>query len=144
MNRAEALVRLATGMQTDHAAFRSMRELLEAQFQAALRHQSSTLAGLADEIVALCGEIETRRKERVALVDALAPQTEEPIAARIGRILSQLPEPHDKTAESLWRALEREVGECRTLNARNCALMMNQYDIMQRVLSDGSETYAPA
>ena len=143
MNRIGAVVRLAEGLQADDTAFRSLRELLEAQFHAALRHQSAELTGLSGRITALCEEIETRRKERVALVDLLEPG-QEGVEQRIRRMLSRLPEPHARAALSAWRALEELVLECKSLNVRNCKLMMDQFDIMQRVLATGDETYAPA
>jgi len=36
------------------------------------------------------------------------------------------------------------VKECKALNMRNCRLLMDQHDIMQRVLQTEADTYAPA
>jgi flagella synthesis protein FlgN len=46
--------------------------------------------------------------------------------------------------DNCWSALEAAVQECKALNTRNCRLLMDQHDIMQRVLQTESDTYAPA
>jgi flagella synthesis protein FlgN len=137
-------MRLAEGVQADLVGFRSLHGLLDEQFAAALRHQSAQLSELAERITALCAEAEERRKQRAALLDALAPETKPNTGAQMLALFALLPVPHGAAASEAWQTLERLVEDCKALNTRNCTLMMDQYDIMQRVLSNESETYAPA
>lgn len=140
---AQALLRLADGVRADVADYERLRERLEAQFDAALRHDSGRLTGLADEIVALCGTLDARRQERNGLLGVFAAALKGmPGGDAVPALLARLPANRRGAAD--WPTLCGLVRECKALNVRNCRLLMDQYDIMQRVLDDGEGLYAPA
>lgn len=139
VTRQEALARLLAGVADDVGAYRALALLLEAQFEAALRHRSATLAQLADEVGALVDALETRRRQRVALVGALlgAPGT-------MGQAAELLKGASRQQLDANWAELERMVPECKRLNQRNSDFLTDQYTIMQRVLQGEDQIYAPA
>ncbi len=144
VDRKQSLVRLSQGMQADFVDYRALRELLKAQFQAAVGHRSAQLAQLADQITALCATLEARRVERVALVSLWNPLVgERAPAERVPMVLGELPEGFRQPALALWQALEAIVLECKALNQRNCSVLLDQHEVMQRVLGNGDEIYAP-
>lgn len=148
MTRREALQKLFQGMHADVQGYRRLRELLDEQFEAALQHRTEQVREVVERISALAQELEARRRERVDLVGRLAPRAAPP---SIGAVAGMLQGAARATFESCWSSLEKLVHECKRLNQRNCRLLMDQYEIMRRVLDDlahgaGSEagTYAPA
>lgn len=142
---AETLFRLAAGVRADVADYGLLRERLEAQFDAALHHDTGRLARLADEIVALCGTLDARRGERTRLIGVFASALKgTPAADAVPALLAHLPEGQRSAAAADWADLCLLVRECKALNVRNCRLLMDQHDIMQRVLNDGDGIYAPA
>lgn len=142
---AQALGRLAVGVQADVADYEQLRERLEGQFDAALRHDSGRLARLADEIVALCNTLDERRRERNALLRVFAAALKGmPPADAMVTLLARLPESRRSAALADWTNLNILVRECKALNVRNGRLLMDQHEIMSRVLKDGDDTYAPA
>ena len=138
MTRDQAIAKLAAGIQADLAASSTLLELLERQFDAALRHRSAQLAELADELMPALEAMEQRRVQRVSLVRALlGPQ------ADMAQLIASLAAPQRAAVAADWHALEQMVLECKRLNARNSALVTEQYSIMQRVLHGEEQTYAP-
>lgn len=143
-NRQQTLIGVARGMQADIADYRALRDLLQAQFEAALRHRPAELAQLARDISTLCETLEKRRVERVGLVDSCVEVTVNlPREERVMAVLLQLPASYHGLAQSVWQTLQKLVPECKALNLRNCNLMMDQHEIMQRVLNAESDIYAP-
>lgn len=141
MKPREAYSRLFAGMRADLQDYRSLRELLEAQFLAALQHRSSDIADIGTQITALAAVLDARRAERQQLAALLAPRGAKPSMTAVANRL----EGASRSAfDTCWQALESAVRDCKTLNMRNCRLLMDQYDIMQRVLSTETHTYAPA
>ncbi|WP_332673164.1 flagellar export chaperone FlgN [Aromatoleum sp.] len=140
MTRKDALDAILAGVVADVAAYRALRELLDAQFDAALRHDSARIAGVGDRITALASTMHARRAERVGLAARLVGRAVEKPDA----VFALMPAPAREYAESSWRELELRVRECRELNERNCRLLMDQHEIMRRVLDGEAETYAPA
>lgn len=142
MTAREALGRLIKGVHADLSDYRTLRELLDAQFEAALKHRSAVITDVADRISALTSQLEKRRVERVALAKVLAgKQGNETISA----VSARLPANARPAFDEWWQALEKLVQECKRLNQRNCDLLMNQHEILQRVLqTDAGGTYAPA
>lgn len=133
MTRDQAVAKLADGIEADLAASATMLELLERQFDAALRHRSAELAELAEQLMPALEAMEQRRVQRVSLVRALlGPEGD----------MAQMVAGHAALA-ARWHALEQVVLECKRLNARNSALLTEQYSIMQRVLHGEEEIYAP-
>ena len=59
-------------------------------------------------------------------------------------LLPHYPERARRGVEAAWASLESLVRECKALNARNGRLIVDQHDIMQRVLHGEADIYAPA
>jgi flagella synthesis protein FlgN len=138
MTRDQALTRLLDGIQADLGACATVRELLERQFQAALRHRGAELTGLADELMPQLDAMEQRRQQRVQLVRALFG-----IDATMDNMLASLPAPQRTRAAGDWARLEQLVRECKQATTRNATLMADQYSVMQRVLHGEEQLYAP-
>jgi flagellar biosynthesis protein FlgN len=140
----QALQQLALGVQADLNDYGSLKALLQTQFEAALRHQTSALAQVAGEITALCQILQVRRLQRVTLVDQCAALAADASPQdKVEALLAQLPFAYRAVAQSLWHKLQALVHECKVLNLRNCTLLMDQHEIMQRVLNDESDIYVP-
>lgn len=138
MTRDQAVAKLAAGIEADLSASNTLLELLERQFDAALRHRSAQLAELAEQLMPALEAMEQRRVQRVALVRALLGPDGD-----MARLIASLAAPARAALAADWHALEQMVLECKRLNARNSALLTEQYSIMQRVLHGEEETYAP-
>jgi len=134
-----AMARLLAGVDADLAACERLAQLLETQFGAALRHRNDQLATLAGSIVAEAGQMEARRRQRVALVGGLAGP-----AAGMDHLLLLLRAPARHALRLRWAELERRLLACKRLNERNGALLTEQYSTMQRVLLGEEHLYAPA
>jgi flagella synthesis protein FlgN len=142
MTVREALSRLIKGVHADLGDYRTLRELLDVQFDAALKHRSAVISDIAERISALTGQLEKRRSERVALAKVLAGKQSN---VTISAVSARLPVTARPAFDEWWQTLEKRVQECKRLNQRNCDLLMNQHEILQRVLqADGGGTYAPA
>lgn len=138
MTRDQAVAKLAAGIQADLAASTTLLELLERQFDAALRHRTAQLGELAEQLMPALDAMEQRRVQRVALVRALLGPDGD-----MAKLIASLAAPGRAALAADWHALEQMVLECKRLNARNSALLTEQYSIMQRVLHGEEQTYAP-
>jgi flagella synthesis protein FlgN len=141
MTAREALGRLVKGVRADLVDYRTLRELLDAQFEAALKHRTAAINDVAQRITKLTAQLEKRRVERVALAKALVGRQAN---VTISAVASLLPGNSRASFNEGWQTLEKLVHECKRLNQRNCNLMMTQREILQRVLQVGGDTYAPA
>ncbi|WP_116810657.1 flagellar export chaperone FlgN [Steroidobacter cummioxidans] len=142
MTVREALGRLIKGVHADLGDYRTLRELLDVQFEAALKHRSAVISDIAERISALTAQLEKRRAERVALAKVLVGKQSN---VTISAVSARLPANARPAFDEWWQSLEKLVQECKRLNQRNCDLLMNQHEILQRVLqADGGGTYAPA
>jgi flagella synthesis protein FlgN len=141
MKPREAFNRIFTGMRADLQDYRTLRDLLEAQFEAALQHRTEALAEIGARIVALTSVLEERRAERQRLAASVVPRGAQ---LSMVAVASRLQGASRAAFDTCWKALETAVRDCKALNVRNCRLLMEQYDIMQRVLSAEPDTYAPA
>jgi len=139
VSRGRALAMIVRGVELDGEAYGRLRELLEVQFAAVLRHDAASLGELAAQITALVAEIDARRVERETICATLAGQ-----GARIPAILPLLPELSRQAFGTAWSALEAQVLDCKRLNARNGRLLTEQHALMQRLLRGDTDTYAPA
>lgn len=139
MTRNEAMLRLIRDVQADVRDYGSLRQLLENQFQSAVRHETSRLNQLANEIVVLVDTLDSRREDRVMLIHALTGETD---PHNIQGVLAQLTANAHDTLTTQWQALEALVRECKSLNTRNCELIVEQNAIMQRVLHGEDSIYA--
>ncbi|WP_311196566.1 flagellar export chaperone FlgN [Rugamonas fusca] len=138
-SRQDTMRALLQGVAADLLAYQQLHELLEQQFDGAVRHQSARLTELADAITALVDTMEARRAARVAQVQRLlGPQ------GTMAQAFALLKNPARERMEADWRTLEHRVRECKRLGKRNSDLLVEQYTIMQRVLHGEEQLYAPA
>ena len=138
MTREQAVAKLASGVTADLAACTTLLELLEHQFDAALRHRTAQLGELSKLLMPALDAMEQRRVQRVSLVRALLGPDGDMKA-----LIAGLAAPVKEALAAEWETLEQMVTECKRLNARNSALMTEQYSIMQRVLHGEEQIYAP-
>ncbi|MFC3461337.1 flagellar export chaperone FlgN [Massilia haematophila] len=138
MTRQQAVAALADGVQLDLEAAKAILALLERQFQAALRHQGSELAALAEELTPALDAMDARRRQRVALVRALHG-----LDGTMAGFIAAQPEPGRARLAASWSELERLVVVCKAATTRNGNLLADQFTTMQRVLHGEEQTYAP-
>jgi len=138
LTRDQAVARLLDGIQSDLQACGTIRELLERQFQAALRHQAAKLGALAEQLMPQLDSMEQRRLQRVQLVRALHGAD-----ATMDQLLNGLPPAQRASASADWARLEQLVRDCKQATTRNGNLMADQYTVMQRVLHGEDQLYAP-
>jgi flagella synthesis protein FlgN len=138
LTRDQAVTRLLDGIQADIQACAAIRELLERQFQAALRHRGAELGELAGELMPQLDAMEQRRQQRVQLVRALHG-----VDATMDNLLDSLDAPRRARAGADWERLEALVRDCQEATTRNSGLMAEQYTVMQRVLHGEDQLYAP-
>ena len=138
MTRDQAVARLLDGVRADLGACGTIRDLLERQFQAALRHRGAELAQLAEQLTPELDAMEQRRQQRVHLVRALlGPQ------ATMDDLFGSLPAQQSARGRTDWDELEALVRDCKQATTRNGNLMAEQFTIMQRLLHGEDDTYAP-
>jgi flagella synthesis protein FlgN len=138
LTRDQAVARLLDGIRNDLQACAVIRELLERQFQAALRHRAAELGALAEELMPQLDAMEQRRQQRVQLVRALHGAS-----ATMDDLLNGLPAAQRAGATADWAQLEQQVRDCKQATSRNGSLMADQYSVMQRVLHGEDQLYAP-
>ncbi len=138
MTRQQANLLLADGVQADVRDSAEVLALLERQFDAALRHRSSELTLLAEQLTPLLDAMEARRQQRVSLVRALMGQQ-----GSMGDYIGSLAEPARGALAAAWADLESTVQACKAATARNGGLLAEQYTVMQRVMHGEDDTYAP-
>jgi flagella synthesis protein FlgN len=138
MTRLQAGASLVDGVREDLAACAAIHQLLERQFDAAVRHQSAQLADLAQQLAPLLDAMETRRQQRLALVRALLGQH-----ASMADFIAGLDEPARARAAAEWRELEALAVACKGATTRNSTLLAEQFSVMQRVLHGEEQIYAP-
>jgi flagella synthesis protein FlgN len=138
MTRDQAVARLLDGIQDDMTSCGDVHELLDRQFQAALRHHGAELSALAEELMPRLDAMEERRKQRVQLVRALFGPD-----ATMDALFASLAAPQKSSASAAWAQLERLVRDCKQATVRNGNLMADQYSVMQRLLHGEDDTYAP-
>lgn len=144
MTAREALGRLIKGVRADLGDYRKLRELLDTQFEAALKHRTAVISDVSERITELTTRLEQRRVERVALAKALVGKQTNGAKVTISAVEARLPASTRTAFNEGWQHLETLVQECKRLNQRNCNLMMTQHEILQRVLRvGGGDTYAP-
>ena len=137
--RQDAMRALLAGIAEDVRAYPLLQNLLEQQFQAALRHQATQLGQVAEAISTLVDALQQRRELRVALAQRLLAPT-----ANMAQACALLKNPAREKIESDWKTLETMVVECKRLSKRNGDLLLEQHSIMQRVLHGEDQLYAPA
>lgn len=138
ITRRQAALQLAAGVRADLEACGAILELLERQFDAALRHRGAALAELARQLEPALDAMEQRRQQRVALVRALLG-----LEATMAAFIAGQDAPERARLGAEWAELERLVVACKDATARNSALLAEQFSVMQRVLHGEEQTYAP-
>lgn len=138
MTRQQAQAALADGVQADVRDSAEVLALLERQFEAALRHQSSELTQLAGLLTPLLDAMEARRQQRVSLVRALLGSS-----GTMTQYIATLPGQAQAAFSAAWSDLERTVQACKEATTRNGGLLAEQYTVMQRVLHGEDGIYAP-
>ncbi|GGC74566.1 flagellar export chaperone FlgN [Undibacterium terreum] len=130
---------LMKGVAEDVKTYRSLQILLEDQFNAALRYQATQLNEIAEQITATVDTLEQRRQQRVFLVENLLGPN-----GTVAGAFPILTGNAREAMESGWQLLEELVIDCKQRNVRNSKLMMDQQNIMQKVLhGDEEQIYAP-
>lgn len=138
MTRQQAHGLLLDGVRLDVADGGAVRDLLEQQFDAAVRHRTAELTGLAARLTPLLDAMEARRQQRVSLVRALlGPQ------ATMDAYFATLAAAARAEAQAAWDELERIVLACKQATHRNATLLAEQHSVMQRVLHGEDDIYAP-
>ncbi|WP_227470445.1 flagellar export chaperone FlgN [Massilia sp. YMA4] len=138
LSRQEAMQQLLQGVADDKAGYARLLELLDEQFDAAIRHQRDRLGSIAAAIGTLVDTLESRRARRVELATVLVGPA--PTMAAIFALLR--PESRARVQED-WAALEQMVGAAKAGGKRNGDLLAEQYTIMQRVLHGEDQLYEP-
>lgn len=140
MSRAALLLKqLRDGLDHDQAGYQRLHGLLEAQFQAALRHQADAMAELADGILAQVAELDAQRERRQQLLVALLGRNGTP---SLKALLARLPQASAQPLAQLWRHLQLALADCKALNLRNCQFIIEQQALMQQLLGREEATYA--
>lgn len=138
MSRPAALSRLARDVQADLTDYAMLRDALAHVFDAAMRHESERMAELTAQVGRLVDTLNQRRDTRVALTRAL---TGDAAPRSLDGVLAQLAPAAREQLASHWRELEALVRECKQLNSRNCAFVVEQHALMQRVLHGEEGVY---
>jgi len=139
MTREQAVGRVLDDIHADLGACATIRDLLERQFSAALRHRGAELSALSELLMPQLDAMEARRQQRVQLVRALCGEQ-----ATMDDLFGGLDERRRKLARANWEHLEQLVADCKQATIRNQYLMAEQHSTMQRVLHGDDQTYAPA
>jgi len=142
MNSRAALSRIFAGMLADVDDYVHLRELLVQQFDAALHHRTGDIRAIGERISELAAILDGRRRERMLLARLLI--VDPSVRASVAAVTRRLRGEARARFDSCWASLEALVRECKALNQRNCRLLMDQHDIMRRVLDRDMDTYAPA
>lgn len=133
---APALAQLLRDAQADLGDYERLAQLLEQQFNAALRHDAAQLQTLAEDIGPLLDALDQRRLARVALVTQLLGPLS---ATSMASLFERLPAARRAPVQALWDRLEQAVLACKASNARNARLMTEQHALLQRVLHGAQE-----
>ena len=138
LTREQAVGRVLDDIHADLGACATIRDLLERQFSAALRHRGAELTALSEQLMPQLDAMEARRQQRVQLVRALlGPQ------ATMDDLFGSLPGSLRTRGQTGWDRLEALVRDCKQATVRNGNLMAEQFTIMQRLLHGEDDTYAP-
>jgi flagella synthesis protein FlgN len=142
--RPKSLQKILAGVRGDLADYRRLRELLEAQFVAALRHRADEIHDVVARILELTAVLDGRRRERVELVGALLAGGTATSGMSLRAVSARLPITLRANFDACCARLEELVRECKRLNRRNCHLLTAQADSMRQVQNPEAYTYAPA
>ncbi|KVO87711.1 hypothetical protein WL21_04845 [Burkholderia ubonensis] len=133
--------RLLDDLREDFAAYRRLAEMLDAQFEAALRIDFEALRAFATAIGSEVERIAARRETRVSQIGAQPGG-----AVRLAERVFPGPERALQRATLIGRCNEIEmlIGECKARATRNGNLLGSQFEAMQRLVNGERHTYVPA
>lgn len=136
-----AMERLLRDVQADLLDYAELMELLEQQFDGALRHDASALEDLAGRIVAVVDQLDARRQFRLGLLTRLSGGA----APSVPALVAQWPADRRSAVQALWDRLAQAVQDCKARNLRNARLLTEQHALLARVLHGPEDTlYADA
>jgi flagella synthesis protein FlgN len=138
MTRDQANAELGADVRADLEATGAMLDLLQRQFDAAIRHRTAELAELAAQLEPALEQMDVRRQRRVSLVRALHGPD-----ATMSGLIEALPQPARQQLAEDWAELESRVRACKEATTRNANLLAEQFSVMQRVLHGEEQLYAP-
>lgn len=136
---AVMLRQLTDGLRADLAAYDELRELLNQQFNAALKHDADQMSELSARILTQVAALDVQRARRRELLVSLLGSAVEP---SVRMLLQRLPASTAQPIAVLWRALEQALTACKTLNLRNCQLITEQQALMQQLMGREEHVYA--
>lgn len=144
MTHQQLLQRVMEGLRDDLGDYRRLRELLDAQFAAALRHQADEIREVIGGILDVTGKLEQRRRERVDMVQRLL-NGERGVSRPSMQALSVRLHPSVRANfDAFCTTLEKLLRDCKRLNRRNCHVLTAQHDMMRQALDLKEYVYAPA
>jgi flagella synthesis protein FlgN len=144
MTPQQALQRVLEGLRDDLVDYGRLRELLDAQFTAALRHRADEVRGVVAQVLEVTARLERRRSERVDLVRRLLAGERDGVRPSMQALSVRLPPSIRGNFDACCTALEKLLRECKRLNRRNCHVLTAQHDMMRQALEPNACTYAPA
>ena len=130
---------LCEGLRADEEGHTRLEELLEQQFQAALRHETARMTALSDEVLAQVETLERQRDAQRRLLGLLLGRQERPT---LRALIRRLPPASAEPLARQWQALQSGINRCKTLNLRNCRLLSEQRALMQQQLGQEEHLYA--
>jgi flagella synthesis protein FlgN len=140
MTRGDALKNLIVSLRRDYTKYETFNTLLEKQFSAALQHDAIELSRIGADMLELAEVLAKSLKERRTLARLVAstgrPTGIDALAATLKGVPREL-------LEGEWRRLVVRVAECKRLNVRNAAVLMGQFEVMQRALATKDDIYVP-
>jgi flagellar biosynthesis protein FlgN len=143
MTPSQSMQRLLVGVRDDMADYRRLRELLDAQFDAALRHRADETGDVVARILELTQVLDGRRRERVQLARLILGGGSE-AELSLHALSARMPAATRHAFDLCCAKLEQLVRECKRLNRRNCHMMTAQHDSMRRAQNAEACIYAPA
>ena len=141
MTPRQRLAAIARGMQADIDGYAALRGLLGRQFEAALRHDTGAMRDVAEAISEQVAVLERHRSERVQHATALSGGG---VPASMPELFQRVGGPARLQLSGMWSTLEAQVHDCKAQNVRNCRLIMEQGELMRRVLVGEDSIYVPA
>lgn len=136
---AVMLRQLGDGLRQDLSAYDDLRELLNRQFNAALKHDADQMSELSARILTQVAALDVQRARRRELLVSLLGSAVEP---SVRSLLQRLPASMAQPIAVQWRALEQALTACKTLNLRNCQLISEQQALMQQLMGREEHVYA--
>ncbi|MFH5254427.1 flagellar export chaperone FlgN [Burkholderia semiarida] len=133
--------RLVDDLRQDLIAYRKLEQMLDVQFEAALRLDAESLRAIAKAIGTEVGALAARRDARLTYVGEQSSS-----AARMADAIFPGPGRELQRAALIGRCGEIDalIRACKVRASRNSQLLATQFESMQRLLNGERHTYVPA